>query len=86
MYRIKCSCGDAECSAEMEITEHFDEEGNIEILIYNGGLPNSIYMDMDAIIELINIFLGGYDGEIQQYQKMIQDSELLPQKNDVNYS
>jgi hypothetical protein len=43
-------------------------------------------MDMDAIIELINIFLGGYDGEIQQYQKMIQDSELLPQKNDVNYS
>ena len=24
--------------------------------------------------------------QIQQYQKMIQDSELLPQKNDVNYS
>jgi len=52
MYRIKCSCGDAECSAEMEITERFDEEGNIEILIYNGGLPNSIYMDENTIADL----------------------------------
>lgn len=52
MYSIKCSCGDSECSAEMEITEHFDEEGNIEILIYNGGLPNSIYMDYFTITEL----------------------------------
>lgn len=52
MYQIKCSCGDAECSAEMEITEHFDEEGNIEILIYNGGLPNSIYMDKNTIADL----------------------------------
>lgn len=52
MYRIKCSCGDAECSAEMEITERFDEEGNIEILIYNGGLPNSIYMDKTTIANL----------------------------------
>jgi len=52
MYRIKCSCGDAECSAEMELTERFDEEENIEILIYNGGLPNSIYMDKTTIADL----------------------------------
>jgi len=52
MYRIKCSCGDAECSAEMEITERFDEEGNIEILIYNGGFPNSIYMNEHTIADL----------------------------------
>ncbi len=52
MYSIKCSCGDSECSAEMELTERFDEEGNIEILIYNGGLPNSIYMDYFTITEL----------------------------------
>ena len=52
MFQIKCSCGNPECSADMEITKQFDKEGNIEVLIYNRGLPNSIYMNKETVNKL----------------------------------
>ena len=72
MYRIKCSCGDAECSAEMEITERFDEEENIEILIYNGGLPNSIYMDKKHDCRLKKISCNDFDETEERKRRRVR--------------
>jgi len=36
----------------MEITKRFDKEGNIEVLIYNRGFPNSIYMNKETVNKL----------------------------------
>lgn len=48
--KISCGCKRGDCTAEIVLTHiDYDNQNFVEMLLYNDGEPNSIYLDCDKI-------------------------------------
>ena len=52
--KISCGCKREGCTSEMVLAYiDYDDQNFVEMLLYNNGMPNSIYLDCEKIREVI---------------------------------